>query len=373
MELSAAVFDEQFRRFTAAVAKSSGKPFISFSQGLAAQWESYKPALRDKALQAMDTTLWDAESIGTGQILERAIDAIELPDNNLVRWQNIYGHASRSHHALIEARLDKNSCRTIEAWLFAFYRGQLQPEEAFERFRLLAGNRYDLIAYMFFLRDIERFMPIATQTFDEAFGLLEIDVVTTQKCSWQNYQQYNDALTEVATALREQAGIADARLIDAHSFCWMLVRVERELFSPNPQSGPTNSAQSTKGRVLDAEEKWIWQMARNAEQAAKNSGLVVETITKQKHMRLSLLELKNHIDELMGRQERKCALTGIPLQIPGENSDSKLAPSLDRKDSSGHYEEGNLQVVCRFINFWKGSEDNEEFLRLLGLVRNDET
>ena len=59
----------------------------------------------------------------------------------------------------------------------------------------------------------------------------------------------------------------------------------------------------------------------------------------------------------------------IPFQLPGDNSDLQLAPSLDRIDGMGHYEEGNLQVVCRFINFSKGDNNNDEFRRLLALVR----
>lgn len=38
----------------------------------------------------------------------------------------------------------------------------------------------------------------------------------------------------------------------------------------------------------------------------------------------------------------------------------------------GQIEEGNLQVVCQFINFWKGDVANEEFRRLLNLVRGIE-
>jgi hypothetical protein len=53
--------------------------------------------------------------------------------------------------------------------------------------------------------------------------------------------------------------------------------------------------------------------------------------------------------------------------------DKNLLPSVDRKDSNGHYEVGNLQIVCQFINFWKGDSDNEEFKRLLMLVRGLET
>ena len=35
-------------------------------------------------------------------------------------------------------------------------------------------------------------------------------------------------------------------------------------------------------------------------------------------------------------------------------------------------EAGNLQIVCQFINFWKSDSDNEEFKRLLMLVRGVE-
>ncbi len=43
--------------------------------------------------------------------------------------------------------------------------------------------------------------------------------------------------------------------------------------------------------------------------------------------------------------------------------------SLDRIDSSGHYQEGNFQVVCRFVNMWKGSSSDGELRRLLALLR----
>ena len=82
--------------------------------------------------------------------------------------------------------------------------------------------------------------------------------------------------------------------------------------------------------------------------------------------------LQLHIASLLERQENKCALTGIPLQFRGEQTDQQLLPSLDRIDSARHYEEGNLQVVCRFINFWKSDSADQEFRRLLALVRGDE-
>ncbi len=80
-------------------------------------------------------------------------------------------------------------------------------------------------------------------------------------------------------------------------------------------------------------------------------------------------ELETHIKSLLDIQDNRCALTGIPFHFHGPNTDKKLRPSPDRIDSNGHYEMGNIQLVCQFINFWKGAEDNDEFKRLLAIVR----
>jgi hypothetical protein len=46
-----------------------------------------------------------------------------------------------------------------------------------------------------------------------------------------------------------------------------------------------------------------------------------------------------------------------------------MLASLDRINSDGHYSDGNLQVVCRFVNQWKSNMPDGEFRRLLGMVR----
>ncbi|MER9337437.1 hypothetical protein NKJ06_26215, partial [Mesorhizobium sp. M0293] len=69
---------------------------------------------------------------------------------------------------------------------------------------------------------------------------------------------------------------------------------------------------------------------------------------------------------LLDIQENRCALSGIPFDFGGSDADKALMPSVDRIDSDGHYEDGNLQIVCRFINAWKSDSDDEEFRRLLG-------
>lgn len=102
------------------------------------------------------------------------------------------------------------------------------------------------------------------------------------------------------------------------------------------------------------------------------NGQTVERVVKPKDLRFpSAAALQNYISQLMGAQEYCCELTGLPLELDEANGDPAMFASLDRIDSSGHYEPGNLQVVCRFANFWKGSSDDVEFRRLVGVIRSN--
>jgi hypothetical protein len=375
MAISADRFDTQLTHFRNSVRQASGSDFMSFQDGLAAQWEDYKPRLRERARSLLDTTRWREDSIGKGQILDSVIAAIEINDsghkNNLVRWENRFGHANRSHYALLDARLDSGRRAEFDRLFFELYIGHSDDATLFERLRTMAGSRYDLLAYFFFLQDMNQFMPIATQTFDQAFALLGIDLVTSGRCSWENYTHYNNVLSDVQSALRERAGLPDARLIDAHSFCWMLIRVDKEILSRPTSSAGTPRARSNAGTIYDARRIWIYEMANAIEQTVhKSNGQVVERVVKNKDLRMTRPELENLLLKLMDKQENRCALTGIPFHLPRDpNCDKELLPSPDRIDSSGHYEPSNLQIVCRFVNFWKSDSDNGEFLRLLALIR----
>jgi hypothetical protein len=237
VRISALTFHHQFSRFEAKVRyHSGGQPFISFREGLAAQWEEYKEAVRNEALRHLGVSKWKRADVGTGRIMRAVIKAIEILEparNNLVDWQNRRGHKKRSHRPLLDATRDAASRRSFEQWFLDFFQERLAEGDAFERFRQLAGDRYDLVAYLFFLKDWNRFMPIAPTIFDRAFSLLGVELVTARQCSWENYARYSEALLAVQRSLRDVAGVSEARLIDAHSFCWMLVRLPL-LESPPP-------------------------------------------------------------------------------------------------------------------------------------------
>jgi hypothetical protein len=117
-------------------------------------------------------------------------------------------------------------------------------------------------------------------------------------------------------------------------------------------------------------ENESWTMAMQAQLTTSGAnGQQAMTTIKNKDLNFnSTPELAAYIRDLILKQKGLCAISGIPLQYRSSSHDPKLLCSLDRIDSSGHYEHGNLQVVCRFINFWKGASDDSEFRQLLQLV-----
>lgn len=363
-------FDEQFQRFKSLVPKhNKGHPFTNFHEGVVKVWEGYKPLLRDRALGILRPDTWAEGQVGSGVILRRTIDAIEIQDssltNNLVLWQNRYGHANRDHHALLEAVPNAKLRRELERDLFGLYRGDSDEGVTFDRLSVLTGAKYPLLAYLYFLKNMDRFMPIQPTTFDRAFRDLGIDLVTVRNCSWENYQRFNTALRGVQGALVERGGLTKIRLIDAHSFCWMLARQLRDEGTKKDGKDP--------GRVLGGRETSIIEMRHSVEHTVRNaSGQFEQRTVKNKELRMTSAELEKLLGSLLDLQGDRCALTGIRFHFAGPDADLNLRPSVDRIDSDGHYEHGNLQIVCRFVNFWKGDTDNEEFKRLLMLVRGED-
>jgi len=120
----------------------------------------------------------------------------------------------------------------------------------------------------------------------------------------------------------------------------------------------------------DARKKAIYRMVDTAFNTVANSnGQQVLRTVKEKNTDFHAPAMEKYVAALIDDQDGLCAITGIRLQFDGEEDDAELLCSLDRIDSAGHYVAGNLQVVCRFVNRWKGASADPQFRRLMTLVR----
>jgi len=99
----------------------------------------------------------------------------------------------------------------------------------------------------------------------------------------------------------------------------------------------------------------------------KSNGQTAEVTVKNKDLKMLASELEALLPRLLEQQNECCAITGLPFEHLG---DRNMLPSADRIDSSRHYEAANVHLVCRFINFWKQATPDDEFRRLIQIVRD---
>ncbi|MCT4373589.1 hypothetical protein CLG85_026150 [Yangia mangrovi] len=366
-------FPESFARFQDLLTRYD-RPFTRFEEGLIAAWESYKPRVRELALERLRANEWQLEQIGSGEIVAKVIDAIEIQStrgdvsNNMVFWQNRFGHANRDHRAFIEAAATGHHLKEIEQLLYDLYRGERPESSIFDGLSGLTSGKYPLIAYLFFIKDMDRFMPIQPTGFDRVFAEIGFDFRTLRACSWSNYAEFNAAIDHIRQCIIVETKLQNVRLIDAHSLLWLfstLLKMESK--------GELSKGAKSNETFLGAREKSIAEIKYSVGKTAVNSnGQVIETKVKNKELRMTDTELDQLLRELLKVQQDRCAISGLPLQFRGAHTDMNMLPSLDRIDSNGHYERGNLQIVCRFINFWKQASQDGEFRHLLNVVRGIE-
>ncbi len=224
-------FEHQFERFRKHVIDKSGFELVSFnSNPYIKKQEGYKYQIHSTAIKILDFSSWSATEIGKGKIVKSVIDAIETKGNNLLQWQSRYGDDSRQHQSLYNSLKDNKNLIICEKVLFNLYHTK-DDRASFEGLVKIFGHKYPVIAYLFFLKDSTHYMPIAPNYFDKAFRSLGIDLITTRKCSWDNYQVYNGILSDIKLLITEKLQ-SEISLLDAHSFVWMLITELAKL--PNP-------------------------------------------------------------------------------------------------------------------------------------------
>lgn len=125
-------------------------------------------------------------------------------------------------------------------------------------------------------------------------------------------------------------------------------------------------------RVFDPLEVTIEDAVRRVEQTTRDAdGREVVATRKIKDLEISPDLLRATLLKIYREQEGYCALTGLRMLLNGEPGSDDFRLSVDRIDSQGHYGVSNIQLVCRFANFWKSASDNSRFKELIEIIRAD--
>lgn len=197
--------------------RTKNEDFKSFkSSAFIDKEENYKYEVYEQAKESLEQQWWKQTDIGTGKIQGKVKDAIKTKlvykyqwhNNNLVDW--------RKRDDFTKLPISKN----LETTLFNFYKNKIKDSDVFEEF-LNLGLSYQLIAYLYFIKDRNRYLPITQERFDEIFELIGIpEFKTSGRASRDNYKEYLDIIKQSRDFLKTKD--PNTTLLDAHSFLYIL-------------------------------------------------------------------------------------------------------------------------------------------------------
>jgi len=195
--------------------------------------ENYKYEIIEDAKNQLLLKTWKENDIGSGIILKNIKNAINVKSNNLIDWRK------KDDFKKLKAN------RESEKFLYEFFKSKIKDETAFDNF-VEIGFSYQLIAYLFFIKNHQKYMPISQEKFDEIFSSINIDFKTSHNCSWENYLEYNDIIKLFRKQLSQR--YKSASLLDAHSFLWIY---GFQLEEPKEKSEQKKETQKTENKTTE--------------------------------------------------------------------------------------------------------------------------
>lgn len=217
---------------------------ISFrdNSGFFGKEESYKILVAEKAREAIKYSEWKKEWIGTGEIAKRAVKAIDCSKNLVFKNSKIdFKNRLNPNHPMFR--------EDAERVLYNIYCGNDDSNAFLEATRVF-GGKYPIIAFLFFVKDYSKYLPISPENMDVSFALLGIDFKTSYRCSWENYCEYISIIREIQAMMLEALPMqSEPWLIDAHSFVWIIHEEKFQKWAPNKEQEAT--IEKTTEETLD--------------------------------------------------------------------------------------------------------------------------
>jgi len=216
-KVSNEILEKRFSEFVLFVKAIENEYFTSFAtSGYLIKQENYKNEVSKDAKDKLQSKFWKIDDVGTGKIQKAANSAMQtevvyngkVAKNNLIDW--------RKKDDFKNLPLNKD----LETILFEFYKNKLSDADVFEKL-LEQKLSYQTIAYIFFIKDCEKYLPISQERFDEIFEIIGIGNFKTRgNASWDNYLSFNGIIKQVQVFLKTKD--SQASLLDAHSFLFIL-------------------------------------------------------------------------------------------------------------------------------------------------------
>ena len=287
---------------------------IEFDSGFFGATERYIYRVYEKGREALNIENWTEDMIGTHAIADAVIRALGVSDN--LDYFTTYGFTDKIDRDLNQA----------ERLLFDLYKADndTDDQKAFKSFVKYFGRNYSRTAYLYFLKDKEKFLPIKPDLFKERFAWLNIHTDCCNGCTWEHYQEFIQIVRDVQKCIRPSFR-RDVTLLDAHSFLWCMDLLKNELLKME-----SDFKDYSEGEICISVEQWK-QLLDDKE------------IFPKEHLELlgRFYLAENHAttcSDLAKEDGAKSLPYHESIIKIGKNITEKLhLPNLNRKDGENHY------------------------------------
>ena len=259
-----------------------GYPFLSFEGNkFLFEQEEYKTQIYHEVKHLFNSAKIQKRDIGTGKIAELLCQAIK-------KSQNLIYHINALHFIdkITELKKDESQLDKIEGLFYYLYfdSGVYSEQDLFNQIKDAFGGNYDVLAYLFYIKDYTRFFPIRSSSFDERFEMLSIDFQTSHNCTWDNYQEFISIILEIKLHLEEYYGFS-LRPIDAHSFLWQLPLIKEEQFVSFDNTKDVEKERETKTFTRIGQGKYREDLKRLWNYSCSVTGCRIDEVLIASHIK----------------------------------------------------------------------------------------
>ena len=257
---------------------------VAFANGWFKDQEGYKCNVWKTAQDILQYDTWRKEYIHTYDLTGRIAQCMDIPmrpgkKHNLLDWRDTDNNGEKSLKKMITV----NKARSEEL-IYQIFRGE-DEGQAFTGAIKEWGARYTFISFLFFLKNINKFVPVRPKIMARRFKQLGIEF--DLKCSWENYQEYLQIIQEVQEKLKENVD-QNTKLIDAHSFVWAAWILDK------PEYRPSQLAVDGENIEKEVERKEIFGYERKVLAKARVNQSSFRKHLLQRYNKCSLCGVSNH-------------------------------------------------------------------------------
>ena len=212
--------------------------------------ENYKTRIAIKAQEALQYERWTEKWIDNGKILNCSAKAMSCAENLVNKHQQI-DFKNKLNYS------DPKNKLSLARAIYDIYKSKGEKEEAraFANAVTAFGGKYDTIAYLFFIKDSSRFLPISTGHLEKSLKSVGFEYKLSGNCSWENYNGFLEIATAIRDLMAQTLPIDEIRLIDAHSFLWVIGENERptDFLNWSPDDRTVKEIETEAEEHLEAE------------------------------------------------------------------------------------------------------------------------